>query len=164
MKQIPAYMAVLSLLTLVLWACQPQPDELVKKMIATDDMQQFNLLAGKARSLGRDSIPIFSKVLDQSFENRFSLLSYGKVGTCLTQLHELAKEGIYSIDEVPVLVKAMRNQIEITGTLVTAEILTIITGLNVGYSEQYVKEYRPADEPERQAMIDAWEQWYKANK
>ena len=44
-------------------------------------------------------------------------------------------------------------------TLVPAETIRIITGLDVGYDEQFVHSYEEEDEPARQQMLDRWRRW-----
>jgi hypothetical protein len=51
----------------------------------------------------------------------------------------LARNQIYIDDEAPVLIDAIAKQISMEDTYLTAETLRLITGIDPGYSMEYVK-------------------------
>ncbi len=131
-------------------------------MLQAENLEEFNRYAERARALEQDGIPLLLAVLEDSLTTRYSLLSYGKTNTCLMHLHELASEGIYTVEEVPTLLRVINEQIAIMDTLVTAEILEMITGVDVGYDEEFATSYAPSDNAKRERMITDWERWYEA--
>lgn len=151
----------------LLAGCTRPPGELFDAMMSTDDNEQFRLLSGEAVDLGKDSIPIFLAILNRDVgpDRKLSVLEIGKDDVCLANLNELAKRGIFSIHEVPVLLREMEEEpLILKATLISAETLKLITGLDVGYSEQFVAKYNKADESKRQEMLAAWRNWYEQNK
>lgn len=149
-----------SALVALLVACTPPAGELSDRLIASDDLQESAALIAKVRGQG-EAIPILLKVLSREVSNRHSALEIGKTNLCLKELHTLALRGNHRIDEVPVLLKVIREQTAIQDTLVTAEILKAVTGLDVGYSKEFVERYQAQDEPERLRRVQMWEDWYK---
>lgn len=141
-------------------ACGSSPEEIHKGMLESQDMDQFQRFVGKAQRLGGDAIPIYVDVLDKSLDEPAKLLNYGKTGTCIQKLHELALEGVFELQEIPVLLRAMDLQLAIEDTLPTAYTLQIITGVDVGYDSSFVLSYKVDDEERRQEMISAWRHWY----
>jgi len=156
----------LFVVALLLLGCSRSPADLFDAMMDTDDYGEFQMLAGKAMDLGRDSIPIFLAVLSRDVppERRLSLVEIGKDDLCLARLNDLAERGIFSIHEIPVLLRRIEQPFVVNGTLIgtrtEAEILKRITGLNDAYDEKFVKNYTEADEPRRQKMLAAWQGWY----
>ena len=142
-------------------ACERSPEELAGAMIMTDDNEEFRFLAAEAIDLGEKSIPIFLAVLNRHVENTGNLTEWSKTNISVEYLRDLARQGIYSTEEVPTLLYVIEGQqIHIRDTLMTAETLQIITGLDVGYHEEFAKRYTGDDEPERLRKIAAWRDWY----
>ena len=73
-----------------------------------------------------------------------------------------AKSLKFIIEEVPILIETFDKQLHINDTLITANILRIITGVDPGYSSDFVKRYKgtTADEKESQLKIAEWRNWY----
>ena len=130
-------------------------------MIMTDDNEEFRFLAREAIDLRERSILIFLAILNRHVENTGNLTEWSKTNISVTYLRDLARQGIYSIEEVPTLLYVIEElQINIRDTVITAETLQIITGLDVGYDEEFAKRYTGDDEPERLRKIAAWRDWY----
>ncbi|MEO3430527.1 hypothetical protein AAFN88_16835 [Pelagibius sp. CAU 1746] len=133
-------------------------------MMATDNNEDFRFLSAQAMELGKDSIPIFLAILSREIppERKLSVIELSKNGVCLARLNDLAKEGIYSIYEIPILLRHMEQEpFDLHASLIPAETLRLITGLDVGYSEQFVAGFTKADEPKRKKMLSAWRNWYE---
>lgn len=80
---------------------------------------------------------------------------------CAFYLRELARAGIHSVDEVPILLRQFQIwPVHYKSTQFSAETLQIITGLDVGYNEEFVDNYTEADESERLQMLATWRGWY----
>lgn len=151
--------ALIAALAIGLLACTQSPEELSASLKQTTNYEQAAHIAARVRRLDADGIPIFLAVLNRDVTNRFSVLEYGKDNICLMHLRDLAREGIHDPAEVPVLLRVMERQMAIGDTLVPAETIRIITGLDVGYDEQFVHSYQEENEPARQQMLDRWRRW-----
>ncbi len=68
----------------------------------------------------------------------------------------LAKVGGYSEETVPILLNVLENQRSIADSLITANTIKTITGIDVGYDLNFVKSYTSSDEPMRKEMILKW--------
>jgi hypothetical protein len=144
----------------LLGGCERSPEELVGAMILAENIEEFVFRAEEASALGDKAIPIYVAVLNRHVEVPGSLLEMDKSYWCVFHLHKLARDGIYSIDEVPVLLRHMQKWRFLKSTRLAAETLQIITGLDVGYDEQFIGHYTDADEPERLRMLAMWRDWY----
>lgn len=73
----------------------------------------------------------------------------------------MAQAGLYSVEEVPVLLRTIEMQIHMPDTFATAEILRIITGVDPGYSKEFVTAYSGADADvrARAQKIELWKRW-----
>jgi hypothetical protein len=60
---------------------------------------------------------------------------------------------------VPTLIRALEEQPAMADTLLTAETLRMITGLDVGYDADFVSTYTSDDEGKRREMIAKWKGW-----
>ncbi len=161
----PKYIAntlLLVAIAIFLAGCERRPDVILGHMLQAEGLDDFQRYAGQARALEEDGIPLFLTVIEASLATPYSVFSYGKTNTCLNHLHDLASEGIYTVEEVPTLLRTINEQIAIMDTLVTAEILEMITGIDVGYDEEFVSSYTPSDEAKRERMISDWHRWYEA--
>lgn len=146
-------------LAIGLFACTESPEDLSQSLKQTTNYEQAAHIAARVRRLDADGIPIFLAVLNRDVANRFSVLEYGKDNVCLMHLREMARQGIHDPAEVPVLLRVMDRQMAIGDTIVPAETIRIITGLDVGYDERFVHSYEEKDEPARQQMLERWRRY-----
>lgn len=145
----------------LLGGCKRSPEELVGSMILTENIEEFVFRAEEASTLGDKAIPIYLAVLNRHVEIRGSPLEMDKSYWCEFHLHELARKGIYSVDEIPVLLRQLQIWPAFyKSNLLAAATLRIITGLDVGYNEQFIDNYTDADEPKRLQMLAKWRDWY----
>ena len=144
------------LAALLLTACEPVTLDDLRQ---ADDYEEFNRLAWRHSREGAEAIPALLILMEESVETRYSLLSYGKLNTCLGILHKLAQDGVHTPESVPVLLHVIEEQIVISDTLITAEILTIITGIDPGWDEDFVNSYTLEDHPQVLEKIEQWRQW-----
>ena len=144
-------------------ACNSSREVTLDDLLAAEDMEQFNKFAAQAKSKGRDGIPLLLAVIDDSLKTKHEVFSYGKLNSSVLHLHDLAVDGVYTVESVPILIRAIEEQIAITDTLVTADTLQMISGVDVGYDAEFVGGYRVEDEERREEMISQWRQWYDAN-
>ena len=151
--------ALLAALAIGLLACTESRDHLTGSLKQATDVEQAAQISAKVRRLEADGIPIFLAVLNRDVSDRFSLLGRAKDNVCLKHLSELARQGIHDAAEVPVLLRVMDRQMAIDDTIVPAETIRIITGLDGGYDEQFIDSYEEDDEPARQQMLDRWRRW-----
>lgn len=136
------------------------------QFLKTDNTEEMWRYALRIEAEGTNGIPALLNALTNSLtpENRWSVTEYGRVYVCVTTLHELAKKGISTADEVPVMIFAIRNQTDVIQTFTTAETLRLITGVDPGYSQDFVKGYQEKDEPLRQSKIKQWEEWLTSKR
>lgn len=159
-----AKLAVLAaILGCMVAACSPQRAVTLDDLLGAEDMEQFNKYAAQAKSQGINGIPLLLAMIDDSLKTKHSVFSYGKLNTSITHLHDLAADGISTMESVPILIRAIEEQVTIEDTLVTAETLQMITGVDVGYDADFVSSYEVEDEERREEMISLWRQWYAAN-
>ena len=144
-------------------ACSPQRATSLDDLLGAEDLEQFNEHAMQVKEQGVEGIPVLLAVIDDSLKTKYSVFSYGKLNTSIKHLHDLATEGVYTKESVPVLVRAIEAQTAITDTLVTAETLQMITGVNAGYDAAFVSSYKVEDEERRKEMIAEWRHWYADN-
>jgi hypothetical protein len=137
-------------------ACSASEQEIRQRLLTSSDAEESAIYAKKVRELGLQGIPIFNEVISSSIDNQDNLDSYAKLMLSLKQLHGMAMEGVYSESSVPVLLDVLEKQRSIADSLIAAEVVKIITGLDVGYDLNFVKAYTPSEEPKRKKMILAW--------
>ncbi len=106
---------------------------------------------------GMDGIPEILKVLTEGLENHYTLASHASMNHSINYLYKLGKSGIYHKEELPLLIEALKKQIHINDTYKTAELIRIITRVDVGYNKDFISQYSLDDEEERQEMIKEWE-------
>jgi len=138
------------------FACLELGQNIEERLLNSSDMNEVQFYAGMARKLGLDGIPIFLRVISHSIKNPARFIDYGKVNLCIFYLNEMAKEGRYSKESVPVLFIALKHQLYMPDTLVTAETIELITGKDIGYNHDFVTSYTDSDEPKRKEMISKW--------
>ena len=151
--------ALVAALAIGLLACTESREDLSESLKQATDVEQAAHVSAKVRRLEADGIPIFLAVLNRDLNDRFSLLERAKDNVCLKHLRDLARQGIHDAAEVPDLLRVMDRQIAIDDTIVPAETIRIITGLDVGYDQQFIGSYDEEDEPARQQMLDRWRRW-----
>jgi hypothetical protein len=132
-------------------------------LIRADDIEEFNRYASIARMRSAKAIPMFVEVLDDSLRSKYNVFSYGKVNSSIYHLHALAAKGTTDIRSVPMLIRALEEQPAIEDTLVTADTLRMITGLDVGYDADFVSTYTNDDEAKRREMVAKWKAWGQAH-
>jgi len=154
---------IVAILVCMAAACDSQQAVTLDDLLGAEDMEQFNKRAAQARSQGRNGISLLLAVIDDSLETKYDVFSYGKLNASITHLRDLAADGIYTTESVPTLIRAIEEQVAITDTLVTAETLQKITGIDAGYDADFVSGYEVEDEERREEMISQWRQWYAAN-
>lgn len=128
-------------------------------MILAENIEEFVFRAHDASALREKAIPVYLAVLNRHVEILGSPLEMDKSYWCVFHLHKLAREGIYSVEEIPILLRQMQMWRFGESTRLAAETLQIITGLDVGYNE-LIDNYTDADEPERLRMLAKWREWY----
>jgi len=163
MKRNVRFVVVAFTLACMLVGCLPQRTVTLEELLQAEDMEEFNKYAIRAKSQGIDGIPLLLAIIDDSLESKYSVFSYGKLNTSIMHLHDLAADNVHTVESVPVLIRAIDEQIAITDTLVSADTLRMITGVNVGYDSDFVSTYKVDDEDQRQEMISAWSRWYATN-
>jgi hypothetical protein len=133
------------------------------ELLRTEDTEVMWQSAGELASRGRDSIPVFLSALTNSIaaDRRWSVVESGRIGVCVEALHGLAQKGIWTEQEVQALLLVIRRQTDMAQTFATAETLRLITGVDPGYSREFIASYQETHESVRQAKIDAWEDWLK---
>jgi hypothetical protein len=131
------------------------------KCETADEMRSY---ADTVAAKGTNGITILLCVLRRSLDEPFLTSNYVKSKICIETLRKLASQGIFTNEEVPVLVHALYKQIHIIDTYPTAETLRTITGIDPGYSKAFVESYTAKDEPERREKIQKWEGWWNKNK
>ena len=60
---------------------------------------------------------------------------------------------------MPLLIRALEEQPAIEDTLLTADTLRMVTGIDVGYNADFVSTYTIDDEEKRREMIAKWKAW-----
>ena len=128
-----------------------------------ENVEEMWQLAAEFKSRGKQGIPGLLHALSSvSEQDRWAVAEYGRINVCITTLHELAKSGVYTDDEVPVLIRTIEIQIYMPDTFVTAEILRIITGVDPGYSKDFVNSFSGSetDKKNREAKISEWKKWW----
>jgi len=131
--------------------------------LAAETLDEIQTSAVKVRGLGAQGIPIFLEVMNSNLSSQDRLESYAKLMVCINQLHELAKEGVYIKEEIPVLFLVLENQRSITDSFRTAKIIEMITGIDGGYDESFVRSYTPDNEKRRKQMISSWKAKISSN-
>ena len=137
-------------------ACFDKGTDLGASFLNANTLDDSIVYADRIESLGVKALPIFVDVLDVLIKEEYRLDYYGKINICLNSLLDLAKKGIYSNQEGVALLNVIQKQRSINDTLKTADILKIITGVDLGYDKGFVKNYTVNDEKKRLQMINKW--------
>ncbi len=143
--------------------CGRSSSELFDAMMEADDNEQIRFISAEIMDQGGDGIPILLAILSRDVppDRRLSLIELSKDGAALTRLNDLAVKGVYTIHEIPVLLEYMdAKMVNLQASLIPADTLQRITGLDVGYNSQFVSGFSKELEPKRQKMLSAWRAWY----
>lgn len=124
-------------------------DESLIQQLYSGNTEEMHYVAQKFGLLGRDGIPILLEALSKSLENTFVLSNYARSNICISTLHSLAQDQIFIEDEVPVLIDALIKQASIEDTYLTAGTLRLITGVDTGYTKEFIEKYSTDNETER---------------
>jgi len=167
--KIQRYLVFWLLLSVAISACSIPVDEntLGAELSKAENVEEMWQLAAELKSRGKQGIPGLLHALSSvSEQDRWSVAEYGRINVCITTLHELAKTGVYTDDEVPVLIRTIEIQLYMPDTFVTAETLRIITRIDPGYSREFVESYSgsEADEKARREKVEKWKQWWGENR
>ena len=142
-------------------------DTLGNRLSKTEDTDEMIQIASELKSRGKKGIPGLLHALSNiSEEDRWKVVEYGRIGVCTKTLHDLATAGVYVDEAVPVLIQTIELQTYMPDTFVTADTLRIITGVDAGYSKEFVESYSESeiDEKARRKKIDKWKQWWRENR
>jgi len=166
--KIQKYVIVWLLFALAANACTRFADvnTLGERLSETENTDEILQLAGELKSRGKNGIPGLLRALASVYErDRWALVEYGRINVYIKTLNELAVEGVYTAEEVPILIRTLKIQTYMPDTYVTADTLCIITGVDPGYSIEFVKSYSgsKADEKARIGKIEKWKQWLRKN-
>lgn len=164
MRSSPFRVYVLSLTLVLAAGCASSPSELSASLVASTDLQESATLVEQTRKFGGEAIPILLIALDRNVSKKHSVLEIGKTNLCVLELKRLALAGIHRSEEVPILLKVIREQVTVQDTLATAEILKIITSVDPGYDKAFVEHYSEKDEAERILKIQKWENWLNSHQ
>ena len=155
------HLIVLAFFCFAFVSCGDRKERVRQNFLNAETVENTQLEAVKVCELGLEGIPIFIEAIKKNIHSQDSLLGYGKLLISIRQLHMMAKKGVHSEKSVPVLLKVLKSQRSISDSLITAEAIRIITGLDVGYDEEFVRSYKLSDEPSRLEMISKWEDYIK---
>ena len=150
--KIKKYMIVCLLFSLSVGACTRLADvnTLGERLSEAENIDEMWQIASELKSRGKKGIPGLLYALSSvSEKDRWAVIEYGRINVCITTLHDLANAGIYIDDEVPVLIRTIGIQIHMPDTFVTAETLRIITGVDPGYSKEFVEAYSGSEIDEK---------------
>ena len=149
----------------LLAGCEPSPEEALGRILLSHNTEEIHRLVADLYGHGEEAIPVYLAILNRRVEQGGSPCELTKSGRTLEYLMKLAQDGIYTVDEVPVLLRVIddHKHVLFVNTIWPAETLRIITGVDVGWDAAFIENYTEADEPKRQAMLDEWRQWYAEN-
>ena len=155
-----------SLLTvlIVIFAFQltkPSKDKLLATLISSDNFDEIKICSWHIKSLGIDGIKLFVIGINEINKNPKNLNNTLKLSVIESNLHDMALQELYTLDEVAALTDSINLQISLSGTLRTAKLLTLITKVDVEYNEEFVNKYTEKDEEIRQKMILKWRKWHE---
>jgi hypothetical protein len=156
-----AFILFTILFSLFCCRCSDSRHELKERFLASSDAEESARYAKEVGELGLNGIPIFNEVISSSIKTQDHLDSYAKLMLSLKYLNDLAKKGVYSMESVPILLNVLEKQRSIADSLITAETIKIITGVDVGYDLNFVRSYTPSDESRRKKMIQKWRESIK---
>ncbi len=145
-------------LSLVL-GCASESKESPKANYSVETLRQD---LAKSAKKGHKGIPEIVRVLEENMETHYAVFSSTAINLSVKHLHELAQQGIYTDEVLPVLVRAIKKQLAINDTLQTAKAIKLLSGVEVGYTEEFVNSYQVNDEPEWLAKIAVWEDYVES--
>ncbi len=136
-------------------------DRLLSNFQKTSVHHEMWQLSDTIKKKGMNGIPIFLKVITNTIDDSDGLMdlnTQSKISICVKSLNELAKNNVYSIDEVPVLIMVLRY---VGKSFLAADTLRIITGVDPGISQNYYKSTKFSDTLNK---LEVWERWWAENK
>jgi len=104
-----------------------------------------------------NGIPEIIEILNHHMKTPHSVTSWGVINDCVRSLDILIDSGIYTEEVLPALLQAIKKQISIKDTLVTARAIEKLTRVDVGYSKEFVDNYEVSDEKMWLDKIAVWE-------
>ena len=146
---------VLTLSVILMISCSTEKDY-GRALLNADNIEDAAIYATKLEKFGKNAIPVFIKDLKLLMDNQYSVNDYGKIHICLNSLSNLAQKGIYSKDEVNALLQILEKQVYLEDTIITAKLIKLITGIDIGYNESFIRNYTPDKEDERIHLIHQW--------
>lgn len=142
----------------LLSACNNKEENLNTVILHAGSTDEAIMHAKKIEKHKSDALPIFVNNIVELQKESYKVINHGKIDICLDSLLKLAKDGIYSKEEGLALIEIIQKQISIQRTLKTAEILKLITGVDVGYNQNFVENYSADKEQLRVEMINKWKE------
>lgn len=150
--------------------CETDSDDLIHRMMTAENTDEFNMAAFRAGDLGHDGIPIILTVLGEIVGTNRQVFTLAKIDTCTRVLRDLAREGVHTVNEVPLLVEVMRNRMLVMGRDEdwAVETLIIITGVDPDWDELIARDWTSKEYDELGALfnqeVDVWERWYEEHR
>lgn len=134
-----------------------------QKIQPEDDIEVTRIKMAAIAKKGEEGIPEILEVLELHMKTPYSVKSYGVIYSCIKHLSNLVDKGIYTDEVLPTLVRAIEKQIWFNHTLITANAITKLSGIDVGYNEEFVRNYTEDDEESRKAKIAVWKEFVEKN-
>lgn len=138
-------------------ACNVDKEELSYKIKSSTNIEEAASYIKKIEKLNEDALPVLIDIIQELQNDQFKLINNGKISACLESLLRLANKGVHSKTEARALLEIIKTQRFMGSTLLTAKILEVITGIDVGYNQKFVENYTAEQEALRQKMISKWE-------
>ncbi len=132
-------------------------------VLPTNEIKKVMKEAQKSYKKGEKGIPELILIIEENICNLNSDSDAFAVEESIKYLYFLARKGIYSQTELPILFKAL-ERIRVKRSLYAAETIEIISGLSVGYNWEFVYFYKNSDEVMRIEMINNWKKLIKKQK
>lgn len=96
---------------------------------------------------GEDGLDPMIEILESAANNRLSACSYG-VGYMVSEyLGKYVEDGVRNKKIANALLTALENQLALDDTLLPAQILSNLLGVDVGYDEAFIQSFREEDRP-----------------
>ena len=146
-------------MALLLTSCIDNEESLGSAMLKADTIDETIMYSKKLETFKEAALPVYIEIINILIVDEHKLNNYGKINVCLDSLLNLAKKGIHSKDETIALLNIIEKQRFINDTLKTAKILETITGIDVGYNENFVKKYSSESEDSRTKMLKSWREY-----
>lgn len=110
----PIYIRILILLlSLISTTCQANTSNVP---IAENHLEATWLKLENSYKKGREGVPEILSELKQGLETPYALNNYSIIVTSIKYLHLLAEKGIFTNEELPILIATIKKQIHISDT------------------------------------------------